>query len=196
MSKSGFLVGVDEVGRGPLAGPVIAAAVILNPDYTIDGIKDSKKLSEKKRQELSDKIIKHALAYAFGRAEVSEIEALNIHHASLLAMRRAVLTLSENFPQYSIGHVIVDGKFCPDIPFSAQAIIGGDKTEQAIGAASILAKVSRDDEMVALDGLYPGYGLAVHKGYPTAAHCKALMQLGVSEIHRRTYGPCQAVLAL
>lgn len=196
MNQNGFLVGVDEVGRGPLAGPVVAAAVILDPNGFIKGIKDSKKLSDKMRRQLSEIIMKNALAYAFGRAEVFEIEQLNIHHASLLAMKRAVLALAENFPQYAIAHVIVDGKFCPDIPYSCEAIIGGDRTELAIGAASIIAKVCRDDEMMLLDELYPGYGLAVHKGYPTAAHCKALTQLGVSEIHRRTYGPCQAVLVL
>jgi len=193
--KDRWLAGVDEVGRGPLAGPVVAAAVILDPDNPIPDLKDSKKLSDKSRRELSFIIQEKALGFALGRAEVEEIEKLNIHHASLLAMQRAVLNLSLN-TSIRIELVIVDGAFCPNIPYPCQAIIGGDNSEPAISAASILAKVSRDDEMIQLDKQYPGYGFAQHKGYPTKQHTEALKYLGISNIHRRDYAPVKALKLL
>lgn len=188
-----MIIGVDEVGRGPLAGPVVAAAVILNPDKPIFGLKDSKLLSDKKRQYLADEIRQHALAYALGRAEVHEIDRLNIHHASLLAMQRAILALPTT---YIIEMILIDGIFCPEVPFPCKAIIGGDKLEPVISAASILAKVSRDAEMLQLDGVYPEYGFAKHKGYPTKYHIHALMTHGVTDIHRRSYRPVKAAMLM
>jgi len=174
--------GVDEAGRGPLAGPVIAAAVILNPQKLIAGLADSKMLTEKKREALFPLIQEYALAWAIGRAEVEEIEQLNIFHASLLAMQRAVLALSI-MPE----HALFDGTHCPKLPCSVQAIIKGDQKIPAISAASILAKVTRDREMRILDQQYPGYGFAVHKGYGTAAHRQALERLGPCPQHRPSF---------
>lgn len=183
------IAGVDEVGRGPLAGPVVAAAVILDPDHPIEGLADSKKLSEKRREELALVIRERALCWALGRAEVAEIDRLNILHASLLAMRRAVEALV-----VPPDHALIDGNRCPELPCSAEAIVGGDASEASISAASILAKVARDQEMVQLDRQYPGYGLARHKGYPTKFHVAALLELGVSPIHRRSFGPVRKLL--
>lgn len=183
------MAGVDEAGRGPLAGPVLTAAVILDPDVPITGIRDSKMLSPQRREELAASIRERSLAWAMGRAEVAEIDTLNILQATLLAMRRAVLSL----PVAPI-RVLVDGKQIPYLPFETQAIIQGDKTVPAIGAASILAKVERDAEMVALDRHYPQYGFARHKGYPTRAHLEALRRYGACPAHRRTFGPVRAVL--
>ncbi len=184
-----LLAGVDEVGRGPLAGPVVAAAVILDPAHPIAGLADSKALTEKRREALSIEIREKALAWALGRAEVEEIDALNILQASLLAMQRAVAALSIA-PEYAV----VDGNRLPRLPCPALAIIKGDQTVPAISAASIIAKVTRDSEMVVLDTHYPGYGLALHKGYPTKAHVLALDVLGVSAIHRRSFGPVRKLL--
>ncbi len=181
--------GVDEVGRGPLAGPVVAVAVILDPAQPIPGLDDSKKLTEKRREALYDEILDKALAWSLGRAEVEEIDRINILQASLLAMRRAVTGLA-----VAPGHALVDGNRLPELPCSAEAIVGGDGSVACISAASIIAKVSRDREMVALDARYPGYGLARHKGYPTKAHIEALEVLGVTEIHRRSFGPVRRVL--
>ena len=181
--------GVDEVGRGPLAGPVVAAAVILDPWRPISGLDDSKKLTEKRREALYDEILDKALAWSLGRAEVEEIDRINILQASLLAMRRAVAGLA-----VAPGHALVDGNRLPELSCSAEAIIGGDGSVACISAASIIAKVSRDREMVALDARYPGYGLARHKGYPTKAHIEALGTLGVTEIHRRSFGPVRRLL--
>lgn len=189
MTKLIQIAGVDEVGRGPLAGPVVAAAVILHPDHPIEGLVDSKKLSEKRREQLALIIRERALCWALGRAEVEEIDRLNILHASLLAMQRAVQALA--IPP---DHALIDGNRCPDLPCSAEAIVGGDASEPAISAASILAKVARDQEMVQLDQQYPGYGLARHKGYPTKLHVTALAELGVSPIHRRSFGPVRKLL--
>ena len=179
-----LVAGVDEVGRGPLAGAVVAAAVILDPDKPIEGLADSKKLSEKKRELLFDIIQRDAKAWAIGRAEVEEIDDINILHASLLAMKRAVEQLQ---PQAEFA--LVDGNRCPQLSCPSEAVIKGDLTVPCISAASILAKVSRDREMQALDQAFPGYGLAKHKGYPTKAHMQALQKLGPSEIHRRSFGP-------
>ena len=189
-STSGRVIaGVDEVGRGPLAGDVIAAAVIL-PDYPLSGLTDSKALSETRRVALAEMIQHEAKAWALGRSSVAEIDELNILQASLLAMRRAVEALS-----ICPDLVLVDGNRLPKWPYEARAIVKGDLTEPAISAASILAKVARDREMVELDGRYPGYGLATHKGYPTKAHLAALSKLGVSPIHRRSFGPVKRLLA-
>lgn len=185
-----WVAGVDEAGRGPLAGAVVAAAVVLDPQRPIAGLADSKKLTAKRREQLTQTIRNQALAWALGRAEVEEIDRLNILQASLLAMQRAVagLGLLPNM-------VLVDGNRCPDLPCPVQAVVGGDASVPAISAASILAKVARDAEMQALDALYPQYGFARHKGYGTAAHLAALQQHGVSPVHRRSFAPVAAVLA-
>ncbi len=184
-----LIAGVDEVGRGPLAGPVIAAAVILDEACPIAGLADSKTLSEKRREALAIQIRQHAIAFALGRADVEEIDEINILQASLLAMQRAV----EQLP-IAPHHVLVDGKYCPQITCTAEAIIQGDKTVPAISAASIIAKIARDQEMREMDRLYPGYGFAAHKGYPTRAHQEALQRLGVTPIHRRTFAPVRKIL--
>jgi ribonuclease HII len=180
-----LVCGVDEVGRGPLAGPVVTAAVILDPACPITGLNDSKKLSEKRRNSLAEEIRAKALAWSLGRAEVEEIDALNILQATFLAMRRAVAGLA-----IAPAEALVDGnKVPPGLACPGRAIVGGDGSEACISAASILAKVARDAEMVALDACYPGYGLAAHKGYPTKAHMDALQLLGVTPIHRRSFAP-------
>jgi len=184
-----LFAGVDEVGRGPLAWDVVAAAVILDPSQPIEGLMDSKKLSEKKREQLAIEIKSKALAWSIARASVAEIDELNILHASMLAMKRAVEGLSIE-PQ----HVLVDGNRLPKWRYSAEAIVKGDSKIPAISAASILAKVQRDSEMVLLDEQFPGYGLAVHKGYPTAKHLAAIQTLGIVDIHRRSFGPVRKVL--
>ena len=181
--------GIDEVGRGPLAGAVVAAAVILDPARPIAGLADSKKLSERQRERLFDLICDQALAWSLGRAEVEEIDRLNILQASLLAMQRA----AEALP-VAPEHALVDGNRLPRLPCSAEAIVGGDGSEACIAAASIIAKVTRDREMVELDALYPGYGLARHKGYPTKIHLEALRIHGVSPVHRRSFGPVRRLL--
>ncbi len=185
----GYVAGVDEVGRGPLAGPVVAAAVILDPARPIDGLADSKQLSERRREQLDVLIRGRSLAWALGRAEVEEIDAINILQASLLAMRRAVEALD-----IAPCKVLVDGNRCPRVACEAEAIVGGDATVPAISAASIIAKVARDREMCALDAVYPGYGFARHKGYPSRQHVEALHRLGVTPIHRRSYAPIRRVL--
>ncbi len=181
--------GVDEVGRGPLAGPVVTAAVILDPARPIAGLADSKVLTEKRREALFDEICEKALCWSLGRAEVEEIDDINILQATMLAMRRAVLAL-EPAPQ----HALIDGNRCPNLPCTAEAIIKGDGRVPVISAASIIAKVSRDREMLVLDAEYPGYGLAGHKGYPTKAHIAALTELGVTPIHRRSFAPVRRLL--
>jgi ribonuclease HII len=184
MDNKPLIAGVDEVGRGPLAGPVIAAAVILDENHPIAGLADSKTLSAKRREFLAQQIQEWALAFALGRAEVEEIDRINILQASLLAMQRAVAQLP-----IAPNQVLVDGKHCPLVNCRVQAIVQGDKTVAAISAASIIAKVARDREMEELDKQYPGYGLARHKGYPTRIHLEALQRLGVSPIHRRSFAP-------
>lgn len=184
-----LVAGVDEVGRGPLCGAVVTAAVILDPSRPIEGLNDSKKLSEARREALFPLIQQQALAWCIARAEVEEIDRLNILQATLLAMQRAVAGLSIT-PQ----RVLVDGNRCPKLPMPAAAVVKGDSRVPAIAAASILAKVARDREMGELDLRYPGYGLAKHKGYPTPLHLAALRQLGVTPIHRRSFAPVRALL--
>jgi ribonuclease HII len=184
-----LVCGVDEAGRGPLAGPVYAAAVILDPARHIAGLADSKVLSPSRRLVLAGQIRERALAWAVASASVAEIDAINILQASLLAMRRAVEQLG-----IAPSEVLVDGRQCPAIDYPVRAIVRGDSTIASISAASILAKTERDAEMLRLHQLYPHYGLDRHKGYPTAAHLDALRRFGVAEIHRRSYAPVRRLL--
>ena len=186
-----LVAGVDEVGRGPLCGDVVTAAVILDPNNPIAELDDSKKLSEKKRERLFDEIQQKALSFCIARASVAEIDQINILQASLLAMKRAVEGLALQ-PE----HVLVDGNKIPGWDYTAEAVVKGDSRVTAISAASILAKVTRDREMVALDTQYPGYGMAAHKGYPTKVHMAALVRLGATPIHRRSFAPVKKVLGL
>jgi ribonuclease HII len=181
--------GVDEVGRGPLAGDVVTAAVILDPAKPIAGLADSKQLSELQRERLYDLILERALSWAIARASVAEIDSLNILQASLLAMHRAVQALPLQ-PEF----VYVDGNRCPRWDYPSQAVVKGDSRVACIAAASILAKVTRDREMLLLDQQYPGYGLARHKGYPSPLHLEALRRLGPCPIHRRSYRPVAELL--
>src|SRR6056297_966434 len=183
------IAGVDEVGRGPLAGDVVAAAVILDIDRPIAGLRDSKRLSASRREGLALQIKQQALAWAVARASVAEIEAMNSLEASLLAMRRAVEALQLQ-PQF----VLVDGNRLPRWSYASEPVVGGDGRVPAIAAASILAKVQRDAELVDLDARYPGYGFAQHKGYPTRQHLAALRSLGATPEHRRSFGPVRDLL--
>jgi ribonuclease HII len=185
-----LVCGVDEAGRGPLAGPVSAAAVILDAARPIEGLADSKKLSEKQRDQLAPLIRERALAWAVAYADVEEIDRLNILQATLLAMKRAVLALHTRPHQ-----VLVDGLYCPQTGIPSQAIVQGDSKVAAISAASILAKTARDELMLRLHEQYPQYGFDGHKGYPTAAHLAALRAHGVSEIHRRSFRPVRELLS-
>lgn len=184
-----LICGVDEAGRGPLAGPVYAAAVILDPEKPLAGLADSKKLSEKARERLAPAIQENALAWVIASASVEEIDTLNVLQATLLAMRRAVMGLG-----VSPDEVLVDGNRCPPLDVPSRAIVKGDATVAAISAASILAKTARDAEMLRLHALYPHYGLDRHKGYPTAAHLAALREHGVIRIYRRSFAPVRALL--
>ena len=184
-----LVAGVDEVGRGPLCGPVVTAAVILDPLRPIAGLNDSKRLSEARREALYEEICEKALAWCIARAEVEEIDRLNILQATMLAMQRAVEGLSVT-PRLAL----IDGNRCPKLSVPSAPVIQGDGQVPAIAAASILAKVSRDREMQALDLVYPGYGLAGHKGYPTPAHLEALRRLGPTLIHRRSFAPVRSLL--
>ncbi len=184
-----LLAGVDEVGRGPLAGDVVAAAVILNPQNPVPGLRDSKAISEKKREKLFPLIMQQATAVATGRASVAEIDELNILHASLLAMRRAVESLPIQ-PEF----VLVDGNRLPRWAYPAKAIVKGDVLVDCISAASIIAKVTRDREMLALSEQLPQYDFASHKGYPTRSHLDALARHGPSAYHRRSFGPVKRLL--
>lgn len=181
---SPLVAGVDEAGRGPLAGVVVAAAVILDPKKPIKGITDSKKMTQKKREELYELIIRDSKAYAIASANAEEIDCFNILGASLLAMQRAINQLN-----LVPDKVLVDGRFCPKVPYYVEAIVKGDSYIPAISAASILAKVERDWEMIKCDKLYPGYGFAQHKGYATLTHLKAIYRLGLSPIHRKSFRP-------
>lgn len=183
------LAGVDEVGRGPLAGDVVAAAVILDPARPIEGLRDSKKLTAARREQLAVEIREQALAWAVARASVAEIDELNILQASLLAMHRAVRALDPQ-PAY----VLVDGNRLPRWDYASEPVVKGDDRVPAIAAASILAKVQRDGELQELELRYPGYGFGAHKGYPTPAHLAALRELGVTPAHRRSFGPVRALL--
>jgi len=184
-----MICGVDEAGRGPLAGPVFAAAVILGADHGIVGLDDSKKLSERKRNLLAAEIRAHAIAWAIADASVAEIDSLNILQATLLAMRRAVESLAR-----APSMVLVDGLYCPQISLPARAVVRGDSTVAEISAASILAKTSRDTLMLELHELFPHYGFDRHKGYPTTAHLKALRVHGVSAVHRRSFAPVRTLI--
>ncbi|ATO31959.1 ribonuclease HII [Dickeya dianthicola] len=185
------IAGVDEVGRGPLVGAVVTAAVILDPNRPIVGLADSKTLSEKRRLALYDEIRAKALAWSLGRAEPEEIDSLNILHATMLAMQRAVagLPITPDF-------VLIDGNRCPALPMPSQAVVKGDSRVAEISAASILAKVTRDREMEVLDQQFPEYGFAQHKGYPTAYHLEKLATLGATLHHRRSFAPVKRVLGL
>lgn len=189
MSIESLTAGVDEAGRGPLAGPVSAAAVILHPNRPIVGLDDSKRLTPRRRGLLELEIQDKAMAWAVAFASVEEIDRINILQASLLAMRRAVGAL-EPAPQLAL----IDGNRCPQLACAAEAVIGGDALVPVIGAASILAKVARDREMLLLDARHPGYGFAKHKGYPTRDHITALRELGPSVQHRRSFRPVQELL--
>ncbi|WP_105663965.1 ribonuclease HII [Cronobacter dublinensis] len=184
-----LVAGVDEVGRGPLVGAVVTAAVILDPLKPIVGLADSKKLSEKRRLALFDEIKEKAIAWSLGRAEPHEIDELNILHATMLAMQRAVANLAVT-PEY----VLVDGNRCPALPMPSMAVVKGDSRVAEISAASILAKVTRDAEMAELDLTFPQYGFAQHKGYPTAFHLERLAEYGVTAHHRRSFAPVKRAL--
>lgn len=187
--------GVDEAGRGPLAGPVVAAAVILDPERPIVGLADSKALTAARRTVLAAEIRASCIAWGVGAADAAEVDALNILQATFLAMRRALVALG--LPPW---HVVVDGDRCPPLDglgldCTLEAVVRGDATVPAVSAASILAKCTRDEHMVALESLYPGYGFAAHKGYPTEAHLAALRRLGPSPVHRRSFAPVQFCLS-
>lgn len=186
-----FIAGVDEVGRGPLVGDVVTAAVILDPSKPIEGLADSKKLSEKKREALYELILERALSYSIGRCSPAEIDELNILHATMKAMQRAVAGLSVT-PEF----VLIDGNRCPALAMPSQAVVKGDSLVAEISAASIIAKVTRDREMTELDLLYPQYGFAQHKGYPTVQHLKALQQHGPLSQHRKSFKPVRLALGL
>ena len=189
MKKPKLIAGVDEAGRGPLAGPVYAAAVILSPRVPIEGLADSKKLTAKRRDALFDVIQRDALSWAIASASVEEIDAINILQASLLAMRRAVEGLATQPHE-----ILVDGLFCPTVSMPARAIVKGDSKEPAISAASILAKVARDREMYRLHEQFPRYRFDLHKGYGTVVHMAALAKHGVSPVHRLSYAPVRKIL--
>jgi len=184
----GRVAGVDEAGRGPLAGPVVAGAVILHPERPIEGLRDSKQLSAARRESLYEQICDRALAWATGSASVAEIDRLNILQATMLAMQRAVAGLVP-----AAEHALIDGNRCPELGCPAQAIVRGDSLVEAISAASILAKVTRDREMLELDEAYPGYGFASHKGYPSKAHLEALERLGILPVHRLSFAPVRRI---
>lgn len=188
--KAKFIAGVDEVGRGPLVGAVVTAAVILDPNQPIEGLADSKKLSEKRRLALAEEIKAKALCWSLGRAEPDEIDQLNILHATMLAMQRAVAGLRIQ-PDF----VLVDGNRIPTLPMPAQAVVKGDSFVAEISAASILAKVARDQEMDELDKQFPEYGFAQHKGYPTKLHFEKLESLGATPYHRKSFAPVAQRLA-
>lgn len=188
---AGCIAGVDEVGRGPLVGAVVTAAVILDPNQPIIGLTDSKKLSEKRRLVLAEEIKAKALAWSLGRAEPEEIDTLNILHATMLAMQRAVAGLAIQ-PDV----VLIDGNRCPSLPMPAQAVVKGDSLVAEISAASILAKVARDQEMAELDKQFPDYGFAQHKGYPTSLHFAKLAELGATPFHRKSFAPVAKALGL
>jgi len=189
MHRSALNCGVDEAGRGPLAGPVYAAAVILDPERGIEGLDDSKKLTARQRLQLAEEIKASSLAWSISWSSVEEIDTLNILRASLLAMQRAVQAL-----QLRPVRAFIDGNICPALECPAEAVIGGDASVPSISAASILAKVERDAEMLRLHALFPAYGLDRHKGYPTREHLKAIEQHGICVIHRRSFAPVRRII--
>ena len=188
-----WVCGVDEAGRGPLVGSVVAGAVVLDPNHPIEGLRDSKKLTPARREFLYEQIIKKSKAWGVGEASPAEIDDINILQATMLAMRRAIENLSDK-----LGHwpdkALIDGNRCPELPIPAEAIIKGDAKEPAISAASIIAKVTRDRQMQALDRRHPQYGFAQHMGYPTEAHFAALKEFGACDEHRRSFSPVRKVL--
>jgi ribonuclease HII len=190
-----WICGVDEAGRGPLVGAVVAGAVVLDPHNPINGLKDSKKLTAARREFLYQQIMEKAKAWGIGEASPAEIDEINILQATMLAMRRAVEDLSSRLGQWP-NKALIDGNRCPELPIAAEAIIKGDAKEPAISAASILAKVTRDRQMQILHERHPEYGFAQHMGYPTEAHFAALKQYGACEQHRRSFSPVRKVLEM
>ena len=187
-----LICGVDEAGRGPLAGPVYAAAVILGPQFNTEGLRDSKKLSESKRYFLAEQIKKNALAWTVGICSADEIDELNIHQATLLAMQRAIKALNI----HTSIKIMVDGLFCPQVDFSCEAIVKGDDKVAEISAASIIAKTERDLKMIEIDKAYPAYQFKKHKGYPTKLHIEMIKSHGLCEHHRKSFSPIKEMLAL
>ncbi len=188
-----WVCGVDEAGRGPLVGAVVAGAVVLDPTHPIEGLKDSKKLTPARREYLYEQIMQKAKAWGIGEASPLEIDQINILQATMLAMRRAIEDLSTRLGKWP-DKALIDGNRCPELPISAEAIVKGDAKEPAISAASILAKVTRDRQMQILHERHPQYGFAQHMGYPTEAHFAALKQYGACEEHRRSFSPVRKVL--
>lgn len=188
-----WICGVDEAGRGPLVGAVVAGAVVLDPDQPIEGLKDSKKLTPARREYLYEQIMQKAKAWGIGEASPVEIDQINILQATMLAMRRAIEDLSTRLGKWP-DKALIDGNRCPELPISTEAIVKGDAREPAISAASILAKVTRDRQMQTLHERHPQYGFAQHMGYPTEAHFAALKQYGVCAEHRRSFSPVRKVL--
>ncbi|MEY3540882.1 MAG: hypothetical protein RL082_1158 [Pseudomonadota bacterium] len=189
-----WICGVDEAGRGPLVGSVVAGAVVLDPNQPIIGLRDSKKLSPARREQLYAEIMQKARAWGIGQASPSEIDTLNILQATMLAMRRAIEALSERLGEWP-SKALIDGNRCPILPIASEAIIKGDAKEPAISAASIIAKVTRDQQMQVLHTQYPQYGFNQHMGYPTEAHMQALKQYGPCEEHRRTFAPVRDLIS-
>ena len=189
-----WICGVDEAGRGPLVGSVVAGAVVLDPNQPIIGLRDSKKLSPARREKLYAEIMQKARAWGVGQASPSEIDTLNILQATMLAMRRAIEALSERLGEWP-SKALIDGNRCPILPIASEAIIKGDAKEPAISAASIIAKVTRDQQMQVLHTQYPQYGFNQHMGYPTDAHMQALKQYGPCEEHRRTFAPVRDLIS-
>ncbi|MEY4453675.1 MAG: hypothetical protein RI951_269 [Pseudomonadota bacterium] len=187
-----LICGVDEAGRGPLAGPIYAAAVILGPEFNTEDLRDSKKLSESKRYFLAEQIKKNALAWTVGICSADEIDELNIHQATLLAMQRAIKALNG----YTSIKIMVDGLFCPQVGFSCEAIVKGDDKVAEISAASIIAKTERDLKMIEIDKAYPAYQFKKHKGYPTKLHIEMIKSHGLCEYHRKSFSPIKEMLAL
>jgi ribonuclease HII len=187
-----LICGVDEAGRGPLAGPVYAAAVILGPEFNTEDLRDSKKLSESKRYFLAEQIKKNALAWTIGICSADEIDELNIHQATLLAMQRAIKALNI----HTSIKIMVDGLFCPQVDFSCEAIVKGDDKVAEISAASIIAKTERDLKMIEIDKAYPAYQFKKHKGYPTKLHIEMIKSHGLCEHHRKSFSPIKEMLAL
>jgi ribonuclease HII len=190
-----WICGVDEAGRGPLVGAVVAGAVVLDPNNPIEGLKDSKKLTATRREYLYEQIMSKAKAWGVGEASPAEIDEINILQATMLAMQRAIEDLATRLGKWP-NKALIDGNRCPELPIAAEAIVKGDAKEPAISAASIIAKVTRDRQMMALHEQHPQYGFAQHMGYPTEAHFAALKQYGACEQHRRSFSPVRKVLEL